>query len=70
MSQPPSKKNIHFLIPREDYEDLLHVFPGNGELTAFFRSCAQWAIEIGPGGRIVEQIKRAVHKDEEAEWIG
>jgi hypothetical protein len=68
---PTKSKDIHFRVTQADYEDLLRILPGLGEMTAFFRSCSHWAIELGPEARLIEQIKRMVHSSEEEEdrWI-
>jgi len=52
-----TKKHIHFQLPIPVYEALFRVFPQKGEMTLFFKTMAQMAIDLGPESTIFERIR-------------
>jgi len=52
-----TKKHIHFQLPQPVYEALFRVFPQQGEITLFYKTMTQMAIDLGPESTLAYQIR-------------
>jgi hypothetical protein len=57
------KKHIHFQLPQSVYEALFRVFPQQGEITLFYKTMTQLAIDLGPESRLAYQIREQCEGD-------
>lgn len=59
------KKHIHFQLPQSVYEALFRVFPQRGEITLFYKTMTQLAIDLGPESRLAYQIREQCEGDKD-----
>ena len=57
------KKHIHFQLPQPVYEALFRIFPMKGEITQFYKTMSQMAIELGPESRLTHKIREQCEGD-------
>lgn len=56
-------KKVHFRLPIPMYEALFRIFPMKGEMTMFYKTVTQMAIDLGPDAKLVNQIREECDGD-------
>jgi hypothetical protein len=63
----PRYKKVSFRLPIPMYEALFRIFPMQGEMTLFFKTMSQKAIDLGSEATIHNQIRQQCEGDKDGQ---